>query len=202
MKKIITVLMTLVFVSCGMSSPIIIKNNKSYYDANYSSYHDTLIIKKGTSWNQMDFKYPILIYEYGVSKINSIGGVDVMFNIFNCREDKIIKYIHINIVPYNIFDEIQSCNIDNISSRNIKLTGPIIKNKWDDNHSPSLYIISRFNHGIKRYWSSLWYNHSIRKIKIMSIIVMYTDETFICYSEKEIEDIIVEGKKPYIRRND
>lgn len=170
---------------------------ENYTHEKFNSMYSTTVIKKGHPWNQFNFKYPIMIQEYGIDKIGNYGGVEVLFNIFNCR-DNVIKYIYISIVPKDNYGVIQSCDMDGSSVKMIKITGPIKKNLKEDQHI-SLYDSSIINIGIRRRWYPLWYNSSIRIIEVLGLKVVYEDGSYISFTKSEIDDMIALAQEEPIK---
>lgn len=90
---------------------------------------------------------------------NSAGGVDVKGTVRNTGS-KTIKYITIRFIPYNQVGDAVGCSIKNVSEYGLQITGPINPNAghffWGEN---------------------MWYNHSIRTVKVSRAEIQYMDGT-------------------------
>jgi len=104
---------------------------------------------------------PILIDNIDPSYPNSAGGVDVEIDITNIS-DKTIKYISYTVEPYNAVGDVVRGEISRKSLKRIRETGPIASGERTSRGS---------------IWENVWYNHSIRCIKITRVNITYMDES-------------------------
>ena len=102
---------------------------------------------------------PILIEDIEPSYPNSAGGVDVEIDITNIS-DKTIKYIRYTVKPYNAVGDVVRGEISRKSLKRIRETGPIASGERTSRGS---------------VWENVWYNHSIRCIKITRVDITYMD---------------------------
>jgi hypothetical protein len=88
---------------------------------------------------------------------DTCGGIDVYGHFYN-NYKKTIKYIDIEIIPYNAVKDIQHCTISNKSLAKLQFTGPIKPHTGK---------------GCK--WRAVWHNSTIRNFSIKKITVTYMD---------------------------
>lgn len=100
----------------------------------------------------------IQLQEIAVDRINSANGVDVKIAWRNCSS-KVIKYITFEVNPYNAVGDRVRCEITNSDSRRLQITGPIEKG-----YAPEYY-----------YWEAVWYNNTIKTLKLSTIEIEYMD---------------------------
>ena len=113
----------------------------------------------------------LLIDRIEVGYPNSAGGVIVSIGSTNISNKK-IKYIYYTVEPYNAVGDIVQGEISRRSSKILKETGPIYASES-----------SRMG-----YWSNVWYNHSIRCIKITEVNVIYSDQTSRNFTSSSVLD--------------
>ena len=100
--------------------------------------------------------------EYGwVCRPDSAGGVGVLLTLKNLDSKRTIKYLTIEITPYNAVGDIVEDEISEVSTKQLRYTGPLGPNKTCKNIM----------------WEDVWYNYSIRKISIEVIEIEYTNGT-------------------------
>jgi len=110
---------------------------------------------------------PIVITSIYPSRPNSAGGVDVHITFVN-KSDRTFKYVTFGVTPYNAVGDRVSSEIGDKSFARLLDTGP---------YKPG--------HGCPswRYWDCIWYNPSIRSIKLNTVEIDYMDGT-----HEEFED--------------
>lgn len=109
----------------------------------------------------------IQIHELKVNDINSVGGVDVKIAFTNCS-DKTIKYITFTVEPYNAVGDKVKCEITKDDTALLQVTGPIEAGEG-----------SEYEYGEwwgAHYWNAVWYNSTIKTIKLTGIEIQYTDK--------------------------
>jgi hypothetical protein len=122
---------------------------------------------------------PILIDELDQSYPNSAGGVDVSIDITNIS-DKTIKYIRYTVKPYNAVGDVVRGEISRNSLKNLRETGPI----------------NSAGKTSGSYWSNVWYNNSIRFIKLTKVNITYMDNTSRTFSSSSsIQKMLAPGVK-------
>lgn len=102
----------------------------------------------------------LLIEDLSVS-VNSAGGAEPWIVWEYLQDDKTIKYITFNVVPYNAVGDVQASRIDGKTSARLLETGPI--KPGDVYHEDG--------------WEPVWYNSTIRCIEIRRIDIEYMDGT-------------------------
>ena len=114
----------------------------------------------------------ITIKAINVGRPNSASGVDFSIQWKN-TSNKIIKYIFFEAVPYNAVGDIVNGEISRSSYFRGKITGPIKQKKRKTS-----------------YWSSAWYNRTIKRIEIVKIDIEYSDGSKMELSADEIQKVI------------
>ncbi|MEK6658107.1 MAG: hypothetical protein AABY36_00330, partial [Campylobacterota bacterium] len=115
---------------------------------------------------------PILITAKGETRPNSAGGVDTYINFVNIS-NKNIKYVDVGFIPFNGVNEKVSSSIGNQSLKLLRFTGPLEQDK----HS-------------RAYWKNVWYNNSIKCSHIVSVKVIYMDDSNQIIDESEIKNLM------------
>ena len=106
-----------------------------------------------------EVKSPVVVLDYGISKINSADGVSCYVDFINIS-DKLAKYVNISLVPYNrVFDQAYS-HLDGSSEKTVNVTNFIGPNES--------YLAA---------WENVWYNSTILTMKITKIEMIFTDNT-------------------------
>jgi len=113
------------------------------------------LIKKQTAIQDSIEKNAVKIIKYYTTEPNSAGRVSANI-IWKNTSSKIIKYVRFSVVPYNAVDDIVNCTIRGYSETRVKTTGPFKPGK---------------TYGYDSEWDNLWYNYSIKKMKIASFEV-------------------------------
>jgi hypothetical protein len=114
--------------------------------------------------------------------INSAGGVNLNLYIFN-NTQKIIKYLYISVLPYNAVDDAQTCTIRGDYYRSCQLTGPL--NPFTgENHT----------------WECVWYNSTIRYVKITGIYIQYMDGSTKSSKGYDLNRIVINSNKIEVER--
>lgn len=102
---------------------------------------------------------PIVITSVYPSRPNSAGGVDVHITFIN-KSDRTFKYVTFGVTPYNAVGDKVSSEIGDKSSARLKSTGP-----YEPGHG------NRSGY----HWDCIWYNYSIRSIKLNNVEIEYMD---------------------------
>jgi len=105
------------------------------------------------------FKDSIKLIKYYTSNPNSVGGVDCNI-VWKNNTKRTIKYMRFGVVAVNGVDDPVTCRIRDRYITYVRVTGPI-KSKTTD--------------GWNTYWENIWYNHSIKKMKIHSYEIEFMD---------------------------
>ena len=95
------------------------------------------------------------IYAIYPTKPNSAGGVTVVL-MFETYLDEEIKYLTLDVAPYNAVDDKVASDIGNKSDVKLQLTGPIEKGS---------------NHCFE--CENVWYNSTIKYVVVSSITIEY-----------------------------
>ena len=117
--------------------------------------------------------YPIIIKNYKTEYSNSAGGVPCRIEFQNISLKK-IKYIYFTVVPYNAVNDIVSSEIGGKVVETLEFTGPLNENE------------NRIG-----TWENVWYNHSIRYMKITNIEIIFMDNTRISIKNANVEKVLL-----------
>jgi len=154
-------------------------NKKIGFINSYSTEVDNEIIKKLQNLTFIKHKEKgrkLVINNILIDKINSAGLVSFYIDWFNLS-DKTIKYIYFTVLPYNAVGDIVKCDVKKHSLFTGKVTGPIVSDKSETS-----------------LWEGVWYNNTIRCIKLTKVKVIYTDNSSYTYVN-ELPKIISETFK-------
>jgi hypothetical protein len=99
----------------------------------------------------------IIVTQLGCTHPNSAGGVSVYAAFYNIG-DKALKYVYIEVEPYNAVHDKQISSVGIKSAVKLKEVGPI-------------------NSGARSggVWSCVWYNSTIKYVKISGLILVFMD---------------------------
>ena len=109
---------------------------------------------------------PFMIVGMVSGRPNSVGGVDI-YIAPRITTPKTIKYIYFEVEPYNAVGDIQHSEVGWTSTKSMQVTGPI---SWGDKPS-------------KWSWDTVWYNHSIHCIELLTVVVEYMDGSLETYKD-------------------
>ena len=98
--------------------------------------------------------------DYVMCDCNSAGGVSVFANLRNTGT-KTIKYVDFEVTPYNSVHDPVFCTIGNGSTQSIRYTGPLAPGCTTG----------------RLQWENLWYNSTIKGLKMGTVEVTYMDGT-------------------------
>ncbi|MFM2195107.1 MAG: hypothetical protein RL092_707 [Bacteroidota bacterium] len=101
---------------------------------------------------------------------NSAGGVNGNI-IWKNLSDKTVKYITFCVAPYNAVDDIVQSQIGNESYKFLNVTGPVKSGEISGKGS---------------IWENIWYNSTIKYMKINGLKIEYLDGTIYSTNKKEI----------------
>ena len=94
---------------------------------------------------------------------NGVGGFEVKYNLFN-NTDKTVKYVYLSIEPINAVGDVVESSVGDGSKRTLKVTGPI---------EPYTLLIT--DRGAFMHTDILWYNGSIKSLRIIQVEIEYMD---------------------------
>ena len=129
---------------------------------------------------------PILIGDYGNSRPNSAGGVNVTAEVLN-TSDKTIKYITFWFTPYNRVGDRTSDDLGRGSTRSARYMGPL--EPWETNTFKPSFGIPK----VRRRWENFWYNSNIHCVTIDKVRVIYMDDEEI--EIKDVDDLLTREEK-------
>lgn len=121
-----------------------------------------------------NFREKIRVSSVRVSSPNSAGGVDLYVRWQN-RSQKIIKYATFSVDAYNAVNDRVSCDIGDHYTFHGQATGPVKYGQWK---------------GDSQYWENAWWNHSIRKAKLVGVEIEYMDGSTYKIGSEEIKYIL------------
>lgn len=98
---------------------------------------------------------PVLMTSLWTNKPNSAGGVTVRsFYYVLASSENPIKYIDLEVVPYNAVNDVVSSFIDGKAKTNLRITGPLVEKEGEQ--KPAI-------------WDNVWYNNSVSCVQLNSI---------------------------------
>lgn len=106
------------------------------------------------------------------SKYTNGKGCEIVFKNLSDQE---IKYVIFDVLALNEFEDLAFCEIRKKATATLKVTGPV---KIDEKFPPI------------RNWSNLWYNSTIKKIRITKISVTFIDGSYKEFSEEEAKQMM------------
>ena len=133
-------------------------------------------------WTEKELQNIVQVHDVYVDDIDSADGVDMRISWTN-TSDKIIKYIHFYVVPYNAVGDPMYCDVRNHSRYDAYVTGPC------EPDYKGYYKVGDIYYG--NLWENSWYNNSISTIKLVGIKIIYMDESVIEIEEKDVSKTIV-----------
>jgi hypothetical protein len=117
-----------------------------------------------------DYKKVCLTYKDSIQVIksytddpNSAGGVDCNI-IFKNTSKRALKYVRFDVEGINAVGDAVPCEIRGFNTDRLNVTGPIKLGQ---------------THGYGTYWSNVWYNHSIEKMRVIGYELEYMDGTIV-----------------------
>ncbi|WP_164707235.1 hypothetical protein [Arcobacter peruensis] len=113
---------------------------------------------------------PLSIKSIGATIPNSVGGVNVFFEYLNLSK-KDIKYLNVGVVPYNNVGDKVSSKTNYKSYKILSTVGPLKFNK---------------NYTQKGLWKNIWYNQSIKCVKIEDVEIILMDNTKIVFKDNDL----------------
>ncbi|WP_305910492.1 hypothetical protein Q9L42_020265 (plasmid) [Methylomarinum sp. Ch1-1] len=122
-------------------------------------------------------KLPLIITKIKTSQPNIVNGVDVDID-FLSTSDLPLKYVLFEVIPYNAVQDIVSSEINGKTTAYLKGTGPYYRG--DTN---------RYNH-----WANTWYNPTIVCAALVSVVVIFLDETKKVYINNALKDLFLNQK--------
>lgn len=99
------------------------------------------------------------VKEFGISEVNSAGGVEPYATFVNPNPKLVIKYIRLRVTPYNAVGDVISSRIGEQSTAGMYMTGPLTQADGEK----------------KTGWEPIWYNHSATCLKIQSVQVEFVN---------------------------
>lgn len=115
----------------------------------------------------------IRVTKVAVSPPDTAGGVELYFNYIN-NSEKTIKYVDFGVTFYNAVGDIVKCRYKNSTVNWCRDTGP--------------HATGQGHAGTWGYWGD-FYNSTIKTAKLVSLEIIYMDETRIQLSQKQIEAV-------------
>ncbi len=102
-------------------------------------------------------QYPVYINSKTISPPNSAGGVSATYSLRNISA-KPIKYVTLNLMPYNAVGDIVKSAIGEKTLVLAKFTGPL---------APMEFTYPT--------WNNLWYNQALRCVQLEGIEIIFMD---------------------------
>ena len=147
----------------------------------------------------------IKIIKLDVSAPNSAGGVDVYIDFYN-RSGKTIKYVYYEVQAYNAVDDPVSCEIRGNSIAKLNFTGPVENGCYSNNQAEYEEALrererienASYDYPVEvpyvplsnTYWDCVWYNYSIKYCKLVSVRIVYMDNTELNLDKNSVSYIL------------
>lgn len=132
-----------------------------------------------TEWQlARDKNVGVLVDGIKASRPNSAGGVDVSARILN-TSNRTIKYVALEFIPFNAVGDVVFSEVGNKLTGRLRMTGPLttFENKT--------YRLDETYHK-NALWSNVWWNHSIRCIRLTSVKVTWMDGSMAEYDPEQV----------------
>lgn len=102
---------------------------------------------------------PVVVTNVRPSLPNSAGGVDVHVRFINTSSET-VKYAVFTVEPYNGVGDVAPSQIGRKTSARLRETGPIQPGQGNGTG----------------YWRNIWYNPTIRCVKLTGVVLTYMDD--------------------------
>ena len=99
------------------------------------------------------------ISQFGISEVNSAGGVEPYFVFFNPNAITPIKYINVRALLFNAVGDVVSSEIGGQTSAGMNFTGPLSNSDGER----------------RADWGPVWYNTTGKCIKLTSVVVTFVN---------------------------
>lgn len=120
---------------------------------------------------------PVLVEKLYSGYPNSAGGVDVHATFWN-TSNQTLKYVVLTVLPYNRVGDIAPSEIWLKTDARLRFTGPIRPGQ---------------SNGLGARAVCVWYNHSIRSIKLSEVEVTYMSGETESFSGNEVSKLLIEN---------
>lgn len=134
-------------------------------------------IESQASDQQTQIKPTYFVKEFGISDVNSAGGVEPYFIFFNPNQSTPIKYINLRITLYNAVGDIISSDIGGKTTAGLSYTGPL---SHSDGES-------------RADWGPIWYNTTAECIKLESIRISFLNGKQLSFDGKTLGKALAPG---------
>ena len=111
------------------------------------------------------------IREFGISEVNSAGGVEPYFVFVNPNINAPIKYINIRALLYNAVGDVISSDIGRQTTAGLSFTGPLSNSDGEK----------------RSHWGPVWYNTTGKCIKLTSIVITFTNGKVATFDGKTLK---------------
>ena len=129
-----------------------------------------LTIAKGNDIKGNLIPKSIKVLKYYTDTPNSVGGVDCKI-VFKNTSPKTIKYVTFSVSALNAVNDVVTSDIGNEEVKKLSVTGPVKTNN---------------TYGYDNYWECVWYNTTIKRMKIVGIEIEYMDGDKIATTDDKI----------------
>ena len=114
------------------------------------------------------------VKDFGISEVNSAGGVEPYFVFFNPNASVPIKYINIRALLYNAVGDVISSDIGSKTTAGMSYTGPLLNSDGEQ----------------RAKWGPIWYNTTGDCMKVNSIVVTFTNGKVSSFEGKNLKDAL------------
>jgi hypothetical protein len=132
------------------------------------------IESKASSPSETEKKPVWFIKDFGISQVNSAGGVEPFFVFINPNTNSPIKYITIRALLYNAVGDVISSEIGRQTTGLLSYTGPL----------------SNADGEKRADWGPIWYNTTGDCIKLASIGVTFVNGKVLSFEGKNLKSAL------------
>lgn len=121
----------------------------------------------------------IYVTNFGISEVNSVGGVEPFITFINPDPKSPVKYAVVTMALYNSVGDRVGSDIGGGSSRRLKYTGPLRYEAGED----------------ASYWEPVWYNHSGSCVQITAIEIEHMNGRKLSLTGKALSQALATPEK-------
>lgn len=159
LKGLLITLSSVAAIGCQSTAP------KSFTDISAEIYEKN----RPEMLEAKDAGAPVLFTSLWSGKPNSAGGVTVRgFYYALSSSDNPIKYIDLEVIPYNAVNDVVASTIGEKIKANLRITGPLVEKQGE--HLPVI-------------WENVWYNNSISCLQLNSITFEFMNGEKVSYND-------------------
>lgn len=121
----------------------------------------------------------VYIADFGVSDVNSVGGVEPYVVFVNPNKSSNVKYVYVEMILYNAVGDVVSDDISGRRNGRLQYTGPLSYEAGED----------------RAEWEPVWYNTTGSCVKIVSLQVIHMNGKKLSFSGKALSSALSRSLK-------